>query len=589
MGSTDGEEVRQAGSSVRPAVGFVVAGYRRTLGAVVLTAFLGGVAEALFLITATRAAFAITEDSHRIGVVAGWYLSVGVALLLALGLVVVRIAMAVVANLGAARASSGVVAKIRHRLADAFLSATWPVQEEQRGGSLQELMSVYSGQASNLMSGVNQGLVAGASLVALLGLAIAVDPLGAVVLVVSVGVLGSLLRPLRRAVRRRARRHAEAGMDLASTVNDISSLGLEVNVFQVQDRALAKVDTLIDRTRRHNQRWIFMAGLATPMYIGLAYLSLIGALALVEASSTTSLTSLGASMLVMLRSLSYGQALQAAYVSLSSSAPVIDELQRRLAELEAGRRKGGGAAVGAVGPLTAEKLSFAYAGGRDVLHDVSFTIEPREIVGIVGPSGGGKSTLVQLLLGLREPRTGRILAGGREIGTFDPSDWARRVTFVPQEPNLIVGSVADNIRFLRPDVSDADVERAARLAYLHDEVVALPEGYERRIGDHGSHLSGGQAQRLCIARALVEQPDVLILDEPTSALDVRSEHLIRETLRDLRADMTVVIIAHRLSTLEFCDRIMVIQDGHLMGFDKPGRLEESSDFYREVLELSGLR
>jgi ABC-type multidrug transport system fused ATPase/permease subunit len=142
---------------------------------------------------------------------------------------------------------------------------------------------------------------------------------------------------------------------------------------------------------------------------------------------------------------------------------------------------------------------------------------------------------------------------------------------------------------MRDDVSQEQIEAAARAANLHADVVGFAEGYERQVGERGSHLSGGQQQRLIIARALVEDPELLILDEPTSSLDVRSEQLIRETLNELRSRMTIIIIAHRLSTLDICDRIMVIQDGELKGFDTPQRLEMSNDFYREALLLSGLR
>lgn len=578
-----------AASSVRPAVDFVTCGYKRRLTLMAGFAFLGGVAEALFLITATRAAFAITDGSDRIGIVAGWYLSVLGALLLALGLVLARVALAGLASWQSAGVASSVMAKVRHRLARAFLNASWPVQQQQRGGSLQELLSGYSHQASSLMSAVNQGLVSAANLVALLGLAVAVDPLGALVLVVSVTVLGSLLRPLRRAVRRRSQRNAEASMGLATAVNDISALGLEVHVFHVQDAAAAHIGEHIERARRRYRSFLFAAGLSTPAYVGLAYLAVIGALSLVAISATANLTSLGAAMLVMLRSLSYGQALQGAYVSVSSSAPPIDELLRQLEVLESGRRQEGDRTVESVGGLAAENVSFGYTAGQEVLHGISFAIRPKEIVGIVGPSGGGKSTLVQLLLGLREPGGGRILADGLDLRSVDRARWARKVTFVPQEPHLLVGTVADNIRFLRDGVSQDDVEGAAKLAHLHDEIVGHPDGYERLIGDRGGDISGGQRQRLCIARALVEQPDVIILDEPTSALDVRSEHLIRSGLETLRDRMTVIVIAHRLSTLDICDRIMVIQDGRLVAFDEPAKLEQHSAFYREALHLSGLR
>lgn len=213
----------------------------------------------------------------------------------------------------------------------------------------------------------------------------------------------------------------------------------------------------------------------------------------------------------------------------------------------------------------------------------------REIIGIVGPSGGGKSTLVQLLLGLREPTTGRVLAEGRATRNFSRAEWARLVTFVPQQAHLVAGTVSENIRFLRDDVSEANIEQAARLAQLHGDIANFPSGYDEQVGEGGSRLSGGQQQRLIIARALVEHPDVLILDEPTSSLDVKSEVFIRQTLSDLSEHMTVIVIAHRISTLDICDKIMVLQDGEMRGFAPPTELEQTNAFYRESLVLSGLR
>ena len=210
-----------------------------------------------------------------------------------------------------------------------------------------------------------------------------------------------------------------------------------------------------------------------------------------------------------------------------------------------------------------------------MLRDITARIEPHEVIGVIGPSGSGKSTLVQLLLGLRDPTDGVVRADGRDIRTLSRSEWARRVTFVPQQAHLIAGTVADNIRFLRDDVDDERIVEASKLANLHDDVMGWSEGYDRQVGEQGSHLSGGQQQRLIIARALVERPDVIILDEPTSALDVASEYLIRQTLDGLRTESTVIIIAHRLSTLDVCDRIMVIMDGELRGFDSPDRLEQT--------------
>ena len=298
--------------------------------------------------------------------------------------------------------------------------------------------------------------------------------------------------------------------------------------------------------------------------------------------------SLGAILLIMLRSMSYGQALQTSSVAIGASLPFLDALKSELDRYESARLVDHGVAVESIRRLVLEDVSFEYTPGVPVLTSISLATHEHEVIGVVGPSGSGKSTLVQLLLALRNPTTGRVLADGRDIRAFSKSEWARKVTFVPQQAHLVAGTVADNIRFLRNGITADQIEQASRLANLHDDVVGFAEGYDRQVGEQGSHLSGGQQQRLIIARALVEDPDVLILDEPTSSLDVRSEHLIRKTLDELRDRMTIVVIAHRLSTLSICDRIMVIQDGELRGFDTPENLEHSSDFYREALILSGM-
>jgi ABC-type multidrug transport system fused ATPase/permease subunit len=305
-------------------------------------------------------------------------------------------------------------------------------------------------------------------------------------------------------------------------------------------------------------------------------------LALASGSDTADVGSLGAVMLVMLRSLSYGQQLQVSSAVVSTMRPYVAELEAEINSYRDAAVRDDGVPVGEVGDIEFRDVGFEYTEGQPVLSGVDAVIARREVVGIIGPSGSGKSTLVQLLLGLRAPTSGEVLAGGRPVSTLARSEWVRRVTFVPQTPRLVRGSVADNIRFLRPDVSDAQVEAAARLAQVHDDIVAMPEGYARQVGEAGGALSGGQQQRVCIARALVEDPQVLVLDEPTSALDGRSEALVRQTLAELATRMTVVIIAHRMSTLDVCDRLMVVQDGRVVAFDTPERLRADSEFYRQV-------
>jgi ABC-type multidrug transport system fused ATPase/permease subunit len=553
------------------------------------SSLVGGLSEAGLLVVVTRAAFAITAGDHHVELVAGRRVTVGQATLIALGLVLLRVGLAVLANHQAATLSAAVVANTRSQLASSFLDASWSVQSADRTGQLQELLTTFTVQGSVLISAISNWIVACFNLLALLGLAVAVNPAGALVVIVSVMLLASVLRPIRAAVRRRGRRFATAGMTFATSLSEVSQIGLEVQVFHIQEQTKRRVIGLIGDTARADRQLTFARMLVPSLYTGLAYLALVGAIAAVNLSETTSLASLGAVMLVMLRSLSYGQGIQQASAQISSTFPYLERLQAEIARYRESARRDRGLPIGRVDKVRLDRVTFSYEPGRPVLKDISFEIGPREVVGIVGPSGGGKSTLVQVVLGLREPDSGSVCVDGRPIGDLSKEEWARRVTFVPQGARLIAGSIADNIRFFRDDVSDEDVRSAAALAHLSDDIDRFDEGYGRLVGDQGGQLSGGQQQRLCIARALVEHPDVLILDEPTSALDVRSESLIRQTLLQLKERMTIIIIAHRLSTLDICQRIMVIQDGELRGFDTPARLAESNEFYNEALVLSGLK
>ena len=271
--------------------------------------------------------------------------------------------------------------------------------------------------------------------------------------------------------------------------------------------------------------------------------------------------------------------MQGAYQSLQQSIPFIDRLRRAEARYEASAPVRGEEPLPQISTLAFDEVSFSYTPGRPVLSELSFEVESGEAIGIVGPSGAGKSTLVQILLQLREPLAGRYLVNGTEVREFAREDWHRLVAYVPQEPRLLHASVADNIRFFR-DVDDEAVERAARLARIHDDITGWAKGYDTIVGPRADAVSGGQQQRICLARALAARPQVLVLDEPTSALDPHSESLIQESLTALKSELTLFTIAHRMSTLDMCDRVMVILDGRLAAFDTRPALQEHNHYYR---------
>jgi ATP-binding cassette subfamily B protein len=221
-------------------------------------------------------------------------------------------------------------------------------------------------------------------------------------------------------------------------------------------------------------------------------------------------------------------------------------------------------------------VSFAY-GNESVLNGVSFTAEGGATTALVGPSGAGKSTVISLIPRFYDPREGEILIDGQDIAHITKRSLRQQLAYVSQQPYLFEGTIRDNIRYGRPEATEAEVEEAARLAYAHDFICAQPQGYETPVGENGVTLSGGQRQRLSIARALVRNAPILLLDEATSALDTESEAAVQKALDEAMTGRTVVVIAHRLSTVVRADKIVVMQQGRIVEEGNHETLAKVSD------------
>lgn len=238
------------------------------------------------------------------------------------------------------------------------------------------------------------------------------------------------------------------------------------------------------------------------------------------------------------------------------------------------------------GALEFKNVNFTYPSRPDiqVLHGVDLTLQPGQVVALVGPSGSGKSTIGALISRLYDPNVGHVLLDGADLTSLDPSWLRRQVGVVAQEPTLFSASVMDNIRYGRPDATDDAVYEAAKAANASSFIEEFPEGFETRVGERGVRLSGGQKQRVAIARALLKDPRILILDEATSALDAESEHLVKEALERLMHGRTTLIIAHRLSTVRDADRVGVIDHGRLEEWGSHAELLAQDGIYKRLVE-----
>jgi ATP-binding cassette subfamily B protein/subfamily B ATP-binding cassette protein MsbA len=239
-------------------------------------------------------------------------------------------------------------------------------------------------------------------------------------------------------------------------------------------------------------------------------------------------------------------------------------------------------ASGISGDIKFEDVAFSYPDGTPVLHGISFSARPGQMIAVVGLTGAGKTTLVNLIPRFYDPTAGRVLIDGVDARSYRVRGLREKIAMVPQDAVLFSGTIAENLRYGRLDATDAEVERAARAAHAHEFVTRLPKKYDTSVAEAGGGFSGGERQRLSVARAILKDAPILILDEPTSALDAISEEIVFAALRRLRAGRTTIVIAHRLSTVRDADCILVLDAGRISAMGRHDELLKSSQLYRRM-------
>jgi ATP-binding cassette subfamily B protein len=544
-----------------------------------------GLAEALVLVAVLRVALLAaghpTSDAVH---VPGFGDARPSALLwVSLGLAVACLVLHAVITHLAARTTAEVLTGARARAIDSFVDASWDRQDRERDGALQEAVSTLADQAAGMVMSFVAGVAAALNIAAFLAVATVLDPVPTLGILALAVPLFLALRPLARITRRRARRYVAANTALAIDVSHFASLAMEHRVYGVRRDAADRLLAQSRHTSGLQEASRFASRFGALLYRDLAVLVLIGAVAVLGATSgQPRLAGIGTVAVLVLRALTSAQILQAAIHGVRELGPNLDALDARARSLEASRPPGGEVATPTIGAIELRDVGYTYPGGGRALDRVSLRVEPGEAIGVIGPSGGGKSTLAQVLLRLRLPTDGELTVGGVAYEHVAEADWSRLVALVPQEPRLMEGTVAENIAFLRPHVSRAQVEQAAADTHIDAEIRDLPDGFDTVLGRQGAGLSVGQKQRVAIARALAGDPRLLVLDEPTSALDVVAERLIQETIARLNGEITMIVIAHRLSTLRFCDRVLVLRDGAVETIGPPGMVLRRYDVHDEA-------
>lgn len=486
-----------------------------------------------------------------------------------------------------ATAALGLAARLRQAATARVLSRSWAWLQRQRIGELltrlgQDVLLIQHGVERLLPRMLRMALIPVGVIGYLLYLSWPLTLVTTVVVVLASGLMGGLGHLARRRGRRSASRYDTLSASLQETLRNRYT----VKCMATEAVECARLHGVEEQYVRRRRAQIRIEGLYRPATALLQLGCLLGLLLfggeLVASGSlgVDQLTAYFAGLGVLVSNFSAFGGLQGELQQAMIAAERLSELLT-CAEAERDSEDAVDLPAG-LHPVRIEGVGFRHQSGEQAaLHEIDLEIAPGEMVAIVGPSGAGKTTVLELLLGLYMPQRGRILIGGVDLVKLRRASLRAGVGMVPQHPELFAGTVSENVGYGSPAASEHQIRQAARAARAEDFILRLPDGYATVLHEGGGNLSAGERQRIAIARAFLRDPPILLLDEPTANLDVHSERLIAEALRRLRQRRTVIMVAHRLAAARSADRIVVLQGGRVVEVGAPGELlRQGGHFHR---------
>lgn len=464
---------------------------------------------------------------------------------------------------------NNLVARYQRRIFDHLMRLGLDFYTEQRSGRLaaqinENVLGVRDMLGMTLKSVVGDAVL----LLALIGAMIVLDPkLSAIALLIGPPLIFAVNRIMRR-LRKVARQAVEVNARLVGAMQETTQGIAVVKAFTMEEQLARRMDGLVAEAENRANKIARVSERVTPISEALAGFAIAGVIAYSAYQASASGTPPGSVFgFITALLLAYDPARRLARVQVNLERSLVNaRMIYELLDIEPRQRDGADAR-----PLDVSRaevrfdgVSFSYADDLPVLRAVSFVAEAGKTTALVGGSGAGKSTIVALLQRFYDLAEGAILIDGQDIAHVTKASLRANIAYVSQHPYLFEGSVRDNIRYGRPDATDAEIEEAARLAHADEFIAGMAQGYDTPVGENGVTLSGGQRQRLSIARAIVRNAPILLLDEATSALDTESEARVQAALETIMQDRTTIVIAHRLSTVVKADHIVVLEAGRVV-------------------------
>lgn len=460
-------------------------------------------------------------------------------------------------------------------------AASWPFLLRQKLGHIHNTLVRDVQSTSNLLEVVGQVIQSFTGLLMYLAVAINISPLITLATVVGGAVLLFIVRPFMRRMR-------ESGDSMAKTEKEVSQflsehiLGMKaVKASAAEASAFAHSRRLFEHMRKLYVRMAVVRSLSASLFQPFSIFFVIILFTITYNTPSFNLIAFAATLYLIQKIFTYLESGNNALASVNALVPYARNIEDFKTMLERHEEAAGKGSAPFVFDRAIEfkNISLAYNEEVTALQEVNFVVDRGETVAFIGPSGAGKTSVVDLFLRLFEPTGGSILVDGKPLADIAGKEWREHVGYVAQDVFLLNGTIGGNIRFYHQGLGHEDIVVAAKQANIYDFVVSLKDGFDTVVGDRGVMLSGGQRQRVVLARALARKPALLILDEATSALDTESERLIQAAIKSLHGQVTVLIVAHRLSTVEAADKIVVLDRGRILESGSPQELRARPGSY----------
>lgn len=474
--------------------------------------------------------------------------------------------------------------KTRGNLLRSTLNANWPYLSKQKIGYLENTIKIDTTKSSTLLQEISSLVIALSSLLVYVIVAINISPLITLSALTSVSLLLIAFKPILKLAKRNSQALINLYRESAHHINQSISGVKAVKAATVESQIADRGDNLFKQIRSANIKQALLKNIPGSLLQPMGMIFVCILMGLSYKLQNFDLAILLPIIYLVERIFDNGKRLQGNLNNLSELTPYLMSTTNYLKDsLEAKEYDESMQSPSFNKTLCFKGISFQYPDKSIiVLDNLDFTINKGELIGIIGPSGGGKTTLVDLILRLLEPSSGQILLDGKNIDKISLKEWRHSIGYVSQDIFLLNDTIANNIKFYDNDITEKEIERATKDANIYDFIQTLPNKFNSEIGEKGVLLSMGQRQRIVIARTLVRKPAILILDEATSALDSESEIKIQKVIENLKGKITVIAIAHRLSTVINSDKILVLENGGIVEQGEPQKLlkDKGSYFYK---------